>query len=172
VTQPHGFGRPPAAERPASPPASYGVPQQGGLMVDWQFVTERLTSARTYWLGTVSADGRPHSAPIWGVFVGDDLFLETAPFTRKARHIERSGAVSVHVELGDEAVIVEGDAAEFRPEPDLGQQLAAAFASKYEGYRPAADAWDGGSLYLVTPRTVFAWRDMPTATRWRFDSNA
>jgi hypothetical protein len=168
VIAPHAFGRPPEGERPASPPASYGVPQKGGDMVDWQFVTSRLRSARVYWLGTVSADGRPHAAPIWGVFVGDDLFLETAPFTRKARNIERSAAVTVHVELGDEAVIVEGDATDFRPAPELGRQLAAAYAAKYDGYKPGPDAWDGGSLYLVTPRTVFAWRDMPTATRWRF----
>jgi len=137
-------------------------------MVDWSFVTEQLECARVYWLGSVNVDGRPHTAPIWGVFIDGDLFLETAPFTRKARNIERSAAVTVHVELGDEAVIVEGDAANFRPDPQLGQQLAAAFAGKYSGYRPEPDAWDAGSLYLVTPRTVFAWRDMPTATRWRF----
>jgi PPOX class probable F420-dependent enzyme len=137
-------------------------------MVDWAFVVDHLRDARTYWLGTVSADGRPHAAPIWGVFVDDDLYLETAPFTKKARNIDRDGAMTVHVEMGDAAVIVEGDAVEFRPDPDLGAELADAYAAKYEGYRPAHDAWDKGSLYLVTPRTVFAWHDMPTATRWRF----
>jgi len=137
-------------------------------MVDWHFVIERLAAARNYWLGTISADGRPHTAPIWGVFVEDDLYLETSSDTRKARNLAQRSAVTVHVELGDEAVIVEGDAAEVRPEPPLGVSLARAFAHKYDGYRPAADAWDDGSLYRVTPRTVFAWRDMPSAARWRF----
>jgi pyridoxamine 5'-phosphate oxidase-like protein len=139
-------------------------------MVDWNFVVDHLREARTYWVGTVSPDGRPHAAPIWGVFVDRDLYLETAPFTKKARNIDRHGAVTIHVELGDEAVIVEGDAADFRPDPELGAELASAYAAKYRGYTPTPDAWDGGSLYLVTPRTVFAWRDMPTATRWRFGS--
>jgi nitroimidazol reductase NimA-like FMN-containing flavoprotein (pyridoxamine 5'-phosphate oxidase superfamily) len=137
-------------------------------MVNWQFVIERLAAARNYWLGTVSSDGRPHTAPIWGVFVEDDLYLETSPQTRKARNLARRSAVTVHIELGDEAVIVEGDAGEVRPERQLGKSLARAFAQKYEGYRPAADAWESGSLYRVTPVTVFAWRDMPTAVRWRF----
>jgi nitroimidazol reductase NimA-like FMN-containing flavoprotein (pyridoxamine 5'-phosphate oxidase superfamily) len=165
----HAFADPPPPERPTSPPASYGVPQAGGEMVDWRFVIERLAAARNYWLGTVTADGRPHTAPIWGVFVDDDLYLETSPQTRKARNLARRSAVTVHIELGDEAVIVEGEAAEIRPEAPLGEALARAFAQKYVGYRPAADAWDGGSLYHVSPVTVFAWRDMPTAVRWRFD---
>jgi hypothetical protein len=165
---PHAFRHRPEAERPTSPPASYGVPQQGGEMVDWPFVEERLTNARNYWLGTVGAAGRPHTAPIWGVFVDEDLFLETSPQTRKARNLVARPAVTVHVELGDEAVIVEGHASDFRPDRALGGPLATAFATKYPGYVPAPDAWDRGSLYLVIPQTVFAWRDMPTATRWRF----
>jgi hypothetical protein len=138
-------------------------------MVDWEFVTGRLIAARTYWLASVGSDGHPHAAPIWGVFVDDDLYLETSPATYKARNIARRPHVSVHVELGDEAVIVEGTASDFRPDLLLGKSLAAAFAAKYEGYKPAANSWDQGSLYLVTPQTVFAWRDMPTATRWRFE---
>ena len=137
-------------------------------MVDWPFVAERLTLARNYWLGTVGADGRPHTAPIWGVLVDEDLFLETSPQTRKARNLVARPAVTVHVELGDEAVIVEGQASDFRPDRALGGSVAAAFATKYPGYTPTPDAWDQGSLYVVIPQTVFAWRDMPTATRWRF----
>lgn len=137
-------------------------------MIDWPFVTERLARARSYWLATVRPDGRPHAAPVWGVFVEDDLFLETSPGTLKARNIAHGSAVSVHIELGDHAVIVDGQASDFRPDTALAKAIAAAFATKYDGYAPPASAWDNGSLYLVTPHTVLAWRDMPTATRWRF----
>jgi hypothetical protein len=137
-------------------------------MIDWPFVTERLAAARSYWVATVRPDGRPHAAPVWGVFVEDDLFLETSPTTLKARNIARRPAVSVHIELGDHAVIVDGEASDFRPDPALAQTIAAAFAVKYAGYAPTSDAWDNGSLFLVRPHNVLAWRDMPTATRWRF----
>ena len=50
----------------------------------------------------------------------------------------------------------------------MAAAIAEAFAAKYATYRPEATEWDDGGLYVVLPRVVFAWRDMPTATRWRF----
>jgi nitroimidazol reductase NimA-like FMN-containing flavoprotein (pyridoxamine 5'-phosphate oxidase superfamily) len=162
------FADVPRAERPASPGVDYGVPAEGGELMPWSFVEERLAAARTYWIASVRPDGRPHAMPVWGVYLEADLYLETSPRTRKARNIASSPLVSVHLELGDEAVIVDGMALDVRPERSLGARLAAAFAAKYEGYDPKPDSWDGGGLYAVQPHTVFAWRDMPTATRWRF----
>jgi hypothetical protein len=137
-------------------------------MMAWSFVVERLTTARNYWVATVRPDGRPHAAPIWGVFVEDDLYLETDPGTRKARNLAADPRVNVHPELADEVVIVDGLAEPFRPDGHTAVALATAFSSKYTGYEPEPDAWDGGGLYVVTPEIVLAWRDMPTATRWRF----
>jgi hypothetical protein len=77
------FARPPFAERPVSPPPSYGVPTEGGELMPWWFVTEQLERARNYWVVTVGRREMPHSAPVWGVFVSDDLFFETSPTTRK-----------------------------------------------------------------------------------------
>lgn len=162
------FADPPEAERPRSPPPSYGVPVEGGELIEWSFVVGELERARNYWVVTVGRASRPHAAPVWGVFVGDDLFLETSPSTRKARNLARNPAVVVHTESGDEVVIVEGSAAPFAPPADLGRALASAFAAKYRGYEPEPVAWNEGSLYRVAPRVVFAWRDMPTATCWRF----
>jgi hypothetical protein len=56
------------------------------------------------------------------------------------------------------------------PAADLGVRLAATFAGKYKGYQPGPDAWAEGGLVRIEPRSVLAWRDMPTATRWRFDA--
>lgn len=162
------FADPPRRERPTTPGRSYGVPQRGGKFIDWSFVCERLTSERNYWVATVGPNGRPHAVPIWGVFVGDDLFLETDPATRKGRSLARNPAVVVHLDDGERAVIVEGRAAPLRPDGEQARRIATAFASKYPGYAPAPDSWSGGGLYVVEPEVVFAWRDMPTATRWRF----
>ena len=32
----------------------------------WAEVAERLSAARTYWLGTTTVSGAPHAAPVWG----------------------------------------------------------------------------------------------------------
>jgi nitroimidazol reductase NimA-like FMN-containing flavoprotein (pyridoxamine 5'-phosphate oxidase superfamily) len=145
------------------------VPAHGGELVAWSFVIERLREATAYWLVTVRPDGRPHAMPVWGVFVDDELYLETDPETRKARNLAANPSVVVHPDGADEAVIVEGTATAIRPDPVRGNRIAAEFTRKHPGYRPGATQWEGGGLYCITPRVVFAWRDMPTATRWRFD---
>ena len=165
------FAGPPDPERPISPPPSYGVPTEGGELMPWSFVVGELTKARNYWVVTVGRQNRPHSAPVWGAFVADDLFLETSPTTRKARNLARNPAVVVHTESGDEVVIVEGSAARFPASAELAVEIARAFAGKYEGYHPDPAEWAAqGSLYRVEPTVVFAWRDMPTATCWRVRS--
>ena len=35
--------------------------------------------------------------------------------------------------------------------------------------RAEPDRWDQGSAWRIAPESVLAWRDMPTATRWRFN---
>jgi len=163
------FADPPDPERPLSPPPSYGVPTEGGELMPWAFVVAEIAKARNYWVITVGRQSGPHAAPVWGAFVDDDLFFETAPSTRKARNLARNSAVVVHTESGDEVVIVEGSAAQFRPSGANGRHVARAFAAKYEGYEPDPGEWAAeGSLYRVLPSVVFAWRDMPTATCWRF----
>ena len=167
-TEGAAFADPPQAQRPKSPPPSYGVPIEGGELMPWTFVTGQLSSARNYWIVTVGRGEIPHSAPVWGAFVADDLYFETSPGTRKARNLARNRAVVVHTESGDEVVIVEGSAAPVRPTAESCARIARAFAAKYEGYEPDPSDWESGALFLVEPRVVFAWRDMPTATCWRF----
>ena len=162
------FASPPEAQRPISPPASYGVPPAGGEMMPWSFVTEQLARARNYWIVTVGPGERPHSAPVWGAFVADDLFFETSPTTRKGRNLARNPGAVVHTESGDDVVIVEGRAAPLHSTPQNLEELVRAFKEKYDGYEPDPDEWETGSLYRVTPTVIFAWRDMPTATCWRF----
>jgi nitroimidazol reductase NimA-like FMN-containing flavoprotein (pyridoxamine 5'-phosphate oxidase superfamily) len=162
------FAGPHRAQRPKSPPPSYGVPVEGAELMPWTFVTEQLSSARNYWIVTVGRGERPHSAPVWGAFVAEDLYFETSPGTRKARNLARNPAVVVHTESGDEVVIVEGSAAPVIPASGSSPLIADAFAKKYDGYEPDPSDWESGTLFLVQPGVVFAWRDMPTATCWRF----
>lgn len=156
-------------ERPRTPDASYGVPTEGGVFVRWDDCVERIRTAEAYWLATTGPDGSPHVVPVWGVLVDDDLYLETgAAHTVKARDLAANPSVAVHLDGVNDALIVRGRALSCRPDVSLAAALASAFAAKYAGYRPAATDWDDGGLHRVVPHVMLAWRDMPTATRWRF----
>ena len=163
------FSEEPPRHRPDSPPPSYGVPRRGGEFIAWDRVVERIRTAEAYWLATVTPGGRPHVVPIWGVFLDDELYLETgAPDTIKNRNLAANPEVAVHLDGINDAVIVRGVAREVHPERPLGEALASSFTAKYEGYNPAPDSWAKGGLVRVEPRTLLAWQAMPTATRWRF----
>ena len=163
------FAEEPSRDRPESPPPSYGVPRRGGRFVPWSDVIERLRTSVGYWIATVTPDGRPHVVPIWGVFVEADLFLETgAPGTIKNRNLAVQPEIAVHLDGVDDVVLIRGRATPTAPDAELGTALATAFHQKYPGYEPGPADWDHGGLIRVEPATLLAWRDMPTATRWRF----
>lgn len=163
------FGEPPPPERPSTPGASYGVPAAGGELRPWDEVIERLRDASAYWLATVTGRSQPQVVPVWGVIVGDELYLEIgSTSTAKARNLEANPEIQVHLDGTGDVVIVRGRAERIRPGPALGAAIAAAMHGKYGDYDPSPTEWDEGGLIRVVPRMVLAWRDMPTATRWRF----
>lgn len=154
-------------------PEGYGIPASDEGLLPWTWAVERLERAPLYWVATTRPDGRPHVMPIWGAWLDGTFYFEGGPDTRRGRNIAANPAVVVHVEQGDDVVIVEGFAQEVRaPDRVLAERLIDAFGSKYEpkyGYRPAPDAWSEGGLYAVRPDTAFAWSEFPrTTTRYRF----
>jgi nitroimidazol reductase NimA-like FMN-containing flavoprotein (pyridoxamine 5'-phosphate oxidase superfamily) len=168
------FAIEPRRERPDGPPPSYGVPPEGGVFIEWPTVTERLATAEAYWLGTVTPDGRPHVVPVWGILFENDFFLETgSPATRKNRNLAANRNVVVHLDGINDALIVRGTAERVPSDQAFRGRLAAAMKQKYGGnypdYEPEPDRWDQGSAWRINPESVLAWREMPTATRWRFD---
>lgn len=154
------------ATRPEMP-KDYGVPDGQEGMVDWQHAAEVLASAKMYWVGTVRPDGRPHAVPVWGAFVDGTLYLETGGHdTVKVRNIKANPRVVVHVERGDDVVIVEGTAEEVDVLDDvLFGKIADSFAARYGGYRPETPR---GS-FVIRPAKAFAWNEFPkTPTRFFF----
>ena len=154
-------------------PAVYGVPKGHKGLLPWSWARERLAQATIYWVMTVRKDGRPHAVPTWGAWVADRFYFEGGPDTRRGRNIAANPAVGVHLERGEDVVIIEGTAEEItRPDPTLAATLVEVFGAKYEpkyNYRPDPAGWDKGGLYLVRPQVVLAWGEFPkTVTRWRF----
>lgn len=163
------FGSEPPRERPDSPPEGYGVPREGGEFIEWDGVVHRLATASAYWLATVDPGSGPHVVPVWGVMVDGELYLETGdPKTIKNRNLAANDRIVVHLDNVDDVVLVHGRAVPTAPEARLGRKLADAYRAKYVDYAPEPGSWADGGLVRVEPERVLAWRQMPTATRWRF----
>ncbi|MBI3167154.1 MAG: pyridoxamine 5'-phosphate oxidase family protein [Chloroflexi bacterium] len=128
--------------------------------VPWEHVEKRLTESINYWLCSVYPDGRPHVVPRWGAYLVGKLYYDGSPETRHARNIEKNPNVTLHLESGNDVVIMEGTSVPAsKPDPELGQRLSAAYKLKYEsdGYAPEPSQWDEGGLYVFTPRQCIAW---------------
>jgi general stress protein 26 len=156
----------PKAARPAMPPI-YGISKQKRGMIRWEDVCERLERSRNYWVCTTRADGRPHAMPVWGFWIDGNLFFGTGRSTVKGRNMARNPNVVIHLESGDDAVILECVAEE---QPLTNQafrkRINAISTKKYN--MPLMEVPES-VLYRARPKVVFAWRekDFPTsATKW------
>ncbi len=159
----------PAATRPHMP--GYGLlPADDGVgVLPWNWATERLAGARTYWLATTRPDGRPHALSVWGVWVDSRLYFSSGAESRKARNLVAQPACVVGVELGDDAISVEGQAALVTDAAERDRALAlygAKYAQDMTGFAEP--------LYCVTPAVVFGFATANggftgSATRWVFE---
>lgn len=152
-------------------PNSYGVDaNQTGNLLTWDWVSQQATTARNYWVATTSSEGKPHAMPVWGVWLGDKFYFSTDPKSRKGRNLAANPQIVVHLESGDDVVIIEGITETIR-DAELMNRIADDYAAKYDGIRTPTDP-DSDGLYGVRPVQVYAWleKDFPnTATRWRFE---
>jgi hypothetical protein len=156
-------------------PDGYGVPETDDGVLEWSEVRDRLTTSVHYWMATTRPDGRPHVVPRWGVWVDGRFWYDGAVDTVHVQNLNAEPACVLHLEDGQQAVIVEGrsEAAD-PPGLELGGRLAESFVAKYAelGYSPEPNSWQGadaGGLRVLTPRKVMAWFDFPTdVTRFRF----
>jgi hypothetical protein len=78
--------------------------------LSWPEVAARLAVARSYWLCTTTPSGAPHAAPVWGVVTGGTLYLYSERRIVKARNLAADPRIVVHLESGEDVVIVRGTA--------------------------------------------------------------
>lgn len=147
----------------------YGIRADEAGLLPWGYVDERMEASRNYWICTTRPDGRPHAAPVWGVWFEGVLYFGTDRRSRKARNLAANPEVVVHLESGDDCVIFEGVVEEVE-DTVLRRRVGEAYAAKY-GLDGVGEAGEGASpLYALRPRVALAWKesDFPvTATRWR-----
>jgi len=160
--------RRPKASRPNMP--GYGLlgAHEGRGLLPWSWASERLSQARTYWIATTRPDGRPHAAPVWGVWLTDGFYFSTGDASRKRRNLASNPHCVIAVQHGDDAVIVEGLARRVI-DPDLLRSFSGAYALKYQ--------WDMSAfaepVYSVSPQVAFGFSSAAgeftgSATRWVF----
>ncbi|MEX2161191.1 MAG: pyridoxamine 5'-phosphate oxidase family protein [Anaerolineales bacterium] len=156
----------PIVSRPDMP--GYGIvgEKEGAGLLPWSFVEERMAKAHNYWIGTVTPDGRPHAAPVWGLWHDGAFYFSTGSNSRKGRNLAARPLVSVHSESGDEAVMFEGQV-ENVSDKALLKALDKAYKEKY-----GLPMQGPGIIFRLKPDRAFAWRekDFPeSATRWIFE---
>jgi hypothetical protein len=167
------------------PAETTNLSQYDDTPLDWGRVRDDLireqTTTRTFFLGTVGPEGRPHAAGVGAVWEDGDVYVVAGPGTRKARNMEAHPAVTISVSLTGMDLILEGTAARVRDTDSL-ERLAAVYRSSGWPAEVQGDAFtapfmapSGGpppwNLYRVTVRTAFgvASAEPSGATRWTFD---
>ena len=152
-------------------PALYGLKPRSQYL-PFSHAEKRLEKSRNYWICTTRPDGRPHSIPVWGFWIDGALYFGTARSARKSRNLAHNPAVSVHLESGDDVVILEGTAVEVDlTDKSTLKKIDAASRAKYK--MPMMIVAES-VFYSVRPRVVLAWteNDFPNnATRWKFDTS-
>ena len=155
-------------EPPRSRPAfakSYRIRTDDKGLVPWKHVIAQLEKSKNYWISSTRPDGRPHAMPVWGVWMNGAVCFGTDRKSRKARNLQANPSVSLHLESGDDVVIIEGTVREI--DPKEMPAIDAAYSNKYKMKLSNAP---GDSCFLaVVPRVVFAWHESnfdQSPTRW------
>jgi hypothetical protein len=137
----------------------------GDDLIAWSGVEEKLSLARNYWLATSYPDGRPHVTPVWGAWVADRFYFDGIFTARWARNLAENPAAAIHLESGDEVVIVEGIVDDVVTDQALAEQIIGQWQAKYGRLLPEP----AGGMYRLTPRAARAWSRFPDdATKWEF----
>src|SRR5438067_13657629 len=71
----------PVASRPHAP--GYGISDDAKGLLPWSWAEERLTKSRQYFITTVRADSRPHTMPVWGIWMEGAFWFGTGRKTQK-----------------------------------------------------------------------------------------
>jgi len=165
----------PRSERPNM--AAYGVPVDDpeGLL-PWEWAEERLLPNRNYWVVTVDPAGRPHSMPVWGLWVAETerFWFSCAADSLKARNLTANPHIVVTTEDTVEVVSIEGQATAVPPSRPIADAIGQKYDSTDVNAETLAAFMMQQGMYEVTPVKGFGLIERPEefgprATRWIFD---
>jgi nitroimidazol reductase NimA-like FMN-containing flavoprotein (pyridoxamine 5'-phosphate oxidase superfamily) len=155
----------------------YGVDTPAWTPLAWSWAVQRLLANRNFWVVTVSAHGRPHALPVWGVWdEGENRFaFSCGPRSRKAQNLKANPQVAIMTEDTVECISLEGRAA---PVQDSERQevwidryltkyrpLSADLSAEFIRQNVVVEFEPDRALAVIEREAEFATR----ATRWRFE---
>jgi general stress protein 26 len=156
--------------RPVRPdmPDGYGIGDNDPARHPWARAEERLAQGRNLWVVTASPQAGPHSLPVWYLWLDGAAWFSTDPTSRKGRNLAADPRVAVHLESGDDVVVLRG-VAERVTDTSLLERFAEDYERKYgirvDGANPAM------GVYRVAPQSALTWLEADytgTALRWEF----
>lgn len=160
----------PTPHRPTVP-SDYGIPAELPVpLAAFDVTRSKLASARNYWVSSSSRAHGAHAAPVWGVWVDDELWFSTDARSAKGRNLREDPRVSVHLESGDDVVVVRGRVERIPHEHPDARRFVTAYETKYEMTfpDPLPEAY---AVWRVRPGHVLVWTEADFATsavRWGF----
>ena len=147
--------------------SGYGLPGNvtGASKLPWSWADERLSAARNYWIATTRPGGRPDVAPVWGIWLDGAFYFSTDGGSRKGRNLVANGAAVLHLESGDEVVIVHGQITRLVDETVI-DRVSQVYQRKYDISMkvPGVEPF----ILELRPSLAFTWLDSDcpnTATR-------
>jgi hypothetical protein len=150
-------------------PADYGLGKRKRGTMKWDDVCKQLERSRNYWVATTREDGRAHAMPVWGFWVDGAVFFGTGRDTLKGRNLKRTPHAIVHLESGDDCVILECTVGEVDLSDDALRNRLDALSKKK--YKMPIVVMPESMMLRAQPKVALAWRekDFPvSATRWVF----
>jgi len=132
------------------------VPNDPKLWITWEHANDKLARETVYWVSTASRLGRPHAAPVWGIWKQSRFYFETAPNSVKGRNLSSNQSLVVHVQDGNDTVILEGTTRREKRTETLNQ-LRKDYFRKYQ-YTPDCSNKREQIFFMVEPKIIHAWK--------------
>jgi hypothetical protein len=158
----------------------------GSSELPWSRPRDLLASApaqpgTSFFLGTSTSDGRPHSASVGALWLDGYIFFTSGPGTRKSRNLAENPLCTFSVGLDGIDLVLEGEATRVTDQPTLKRLSGTfreggwpakvegeAFTAPYSAPSAGPPPWH---LYRFTIEVAFgvATAEPWGATRWRFN---
>ncbi|MEM9624100.1 MAG: pyridoxamine 5'-phosphate oxidase family protein [Pseudomonadota bacterium] len=149
------------------PHTYFAEPELGFL--NWDTLLWRFAAEKSYWLAT--ADGAPHTMPVWDIWQDCAFRFSTDPTSKKARNLRQQPRASVHLANTEAVMVMECTARELTEAREL-QSFLDDYNPKYKWQFTLDDVRQG--VFALTPFKAFAWsagegeQFHNTGTRWTF----